>query len=72
VGGDIEGFEYNPKEEYRADSIVYNMPDESKCILKFFSLIHEIKPNIITSFNGDRFDWPYIDKRCELLNINME
>lgn len=27
---------------------------------------------IITSFNGDKFDWPFIEARCEANNMKME
>jgi len=29
VGADLEDFEYNPKEDYKANSKVYNMKNES-------------------------------------------
>jgi DNA polymerase epsilon subunit 1 len=38
----------------------------------FFKIIKEIQPNILTSFNGDKFDWPYIENRCNKYSINME
>jgi DNA polymerase epsilon subunit 1 len=31
---------------------------------KFIAHIQEIKPCIIVTFNGDYFDWPFVDKRC--------
>lgn len=27
-------------------------------------MLYDYKPLIITSFNGDKFDWPFIEERC--------
>ena len=32
----------------------------------------ETKPFIYTSFNGDYFDWPFIDERCKKYSIKLE
>lgn len=40
--------------------------------MKFLEHIKEVKPFIITSFNGDRFDWPYVDQRMQKYGIKLE
>lgn len=57
VSEDIEDFEYTPKPEYEGPFIVFNEPDEASLIRKFIDHILEVKPHIISTYNGDMFDW---------------
>ena len=38
-------------------------------IAKFFKIIDIIKPDIITGYNSENFDWPFLFERAERLNI---
>lgn len=38
-------------------------------IEKFFKIIDIIKPDMITGYNSENFDWPFIFERAERLNI---
>ena len=40
-------------------------------IVEMFNIIYEIKPDIITAYNSEFFDWPYIERRCERLGIDI-
>ena len=51
-----------PKE--KRDSERYN-------IKKFFSIISELVPDIITAYNSENFDWPFFQKRCERLGLDI-
>jgi DNA polymerase elongation subunit (family B) len=42
---------------------------ERENIIKFFKIIDFIKPDIITGYNSENFDWPYLFERAERLNI---
>ena len=66
LGQEVEPFKYNPpkKEEFASYTIVFNEPDEKSLLLRFFAAIIDYKPLIISSFNGDKFDWPFIEERC--------
>ncbi|CAD8196110.1 unnamed protein product [Paramecium pentaurelia] len=64
LGQEVQSFDYAPKPEFATQAIIYNEPDEKSLLLKFFQVILDYKPIIISSFNGDRFDWPYIEERC--------
>lgn len=46
------------------DVEVFNEDTELDLLQRFFKIILEYKPLIITSFNGDKFDWPFIEERC--------
>lgn len=73
VGDDVENFEYAPKPEYDVGEFtVFNEPDEKNLLVKFFEHIRETKPFIFTTFNGDFFDWPFIQDRAEKYQLKME
>jgi DNA polymerase elongation subunit (family B) len=40
-------------------------------IAEFFKIIYEMKPDIITAYNSEFFDWPYLERRCERLGIDI-
>lgn len=40
-------------------------------ICRFFEIIDELKPDIITAYNSENFDWPYFERRCERLGIDI-
>ncbi|KAJ8035463.1 DNA polymerase epsilon catalytic subunit A [Holothuria leucospilota] len=71
VSEDVEDFEYTPKPEYEGPFIVFNEENELALLQKFIEHILEIKPNIITTYNGDSFDWPFVEARCSYHGIDM-
>jgi DNA polymerase epsilon subunit 1 len=52
--------------------MVFNEESEKATLEKFFKLIQVYKPSVITTFNGDKFDIPFIEIRCEKVGINFE
>ena len=42
---------------------------ERDIIAKFFRVIDMIKPDIITGYNSENFDWPFLFERAERLSI---
>ena len=44
---------------------------EKKCIERFFNIIKELKPTIISGYNSAFFDWPFILKRAEILGVDV-
>ena len=71
VSQDIDGFEYTPKAEYPGQFITYNEVDERATINRFFSHILLVRPVIFVTYNGDAFDWPFVDARCDANGISM-
>lgn len=37
----------------------------------FVNIIQDYKPVVITSYNGDRFDYPFIETRCQINYIDF-
>ncbi|CAI5437915.1 unnamed protein product [Caenorhabditis angaria] len=72
VSADINSFEYTPKEEYKGEFVVWNENDESGLIRRFFDHFLEVRPNIVVTYNGDFFDWPFVEARAKIRGFDME
>ena len=44
---------------------VFNEANEEAMLRKFIEHVQELRPHVIVTYNGDFFDWPYIDARCK-------
>jgi DNA polymerase epsilon subunit 1 len=71
VSEDINDFEYTPKPEYNGPFVIFNEPDERRVLERFFGHIKEAKPTVIATYNGDFFDWPFVETRASVLGIDM-
>lgn len=71
VSKDVEDFEYTPNPEFEGKFTVFNEPNEYELLIKFFSHIIKIKPMVIVTYNGDFFDWPFVEDRAKVHNIDM-
>ncbi|XP_076126347.1 DNA polymerase epsilon catalytic subunit A [Alosa pseudoharengus] len=71
VSEDIEDFEFTPKPEYEGPFTVFNEPDEAALIQRWFEHVHETQPNIFVTYNGDFFDWPFVETRAAQHGLSM-
>ena len=71
VSEDIDDFEYTPKPEYQGPFMIFNEPNERGVLERFFEHINEAKPTVIATYNGDFFDWPFVEARASVLGIDM-
>ncbi|KAJ0173535.1 hypothetical protein K1T71_010684 [Dendrolimus kikuchii] len=69
---DVEDFEYTPKPEFEGQFIVFNEANELALIQKFFDHIMDVKPHIFVTYNGDFFDWPFVEARAAILGLDMK
>lgn len=67
----MEDFEYTPKPEFEGPFEVFNEADEKAVIRRFFDHIQEIKPLINVTYNGDGFDWPFLDTRASIHGLSL-
>jgi DNA polymerase elongation subunit (family B) len=51
---------------------IENEDDERYAIESFFSIIDELKPDIICGYNSENFDWYFILRRAERLGLNVK
>lgn len=72
VSADIRNFEYTPKPEFEGPFTVFNEPNEKATITRFFDHINEIRPHIFVTYNGDFFDWPFVEARAAVHNMDMK
>lgn len=71
VSEDIEDFEYTPKPEYEGPFIIFNEGSESALIKRFFEHWCEVKPTVVATYNGDSFDFPFVNARAAVHGIDM-
>uniref|UniRef100_A0A8C4Y6G4 DNA polymerase epsilon catalytic subunit n=1 Tax=Gopherus evgoodei TaxID=1825980 RepID=A0A8C4Y6G4_9SAUR len=71
VSEDIEDFEFTPKPEYEGPFCIFNEPDEAHLIQRWFEHVQETKPTIMVTYNGDFFDWPFVEARAAVHGMNM-
>ncbi|KAK7935871.1 dna polymerase epsilon protein [Apiospora marii] len=71
VSEDISDFDYTPKPEYPGPFMIFNEPDEKAVIERFFLHIKEARPSVIATYNGDFFDWPFVETRASINGIDM-
>ncbi|KZF24567.1 DNA polymeras-like protein epsilon [Xylona heveae TC161] len=71
VSEDIADFDYTPKPEYEGPFIIFNEPDEKAVLERFFLHVKEARPTVIATYNGDFFDWPFVEARASILGIDM-
>eukprot|EP00559_Dactyliosolen_fragilissimus_P002000 CAMPEP_0184866268 /NCGR_PEP_ID=MMETSP0580-20130426/21602_1 /TAXON_ID=1118495 /ORGANISM="Dactyliosolen fragilissimus" /LENGTH=2479 /DNA_ID=CAMNT_0027365857 /DNA_START=100 /DNA_END=7536 /DNA_ORIENTATION=+ len=71
VGEDVPDFEYTPKPQYPGPFHIFNEETEEDLIRRFFSEWQNIKPHICVTYNGDFFDWPFLQKRAALYGLDI-
>ena len=71
VGEDIVDFEYSPTDDMRGEFECINCANEQAVLAAFFDLIRRHKPLIFITYNGDFFDWPFIDKRAQVYGWSL-
>ncbi|KXS12658.1 putative POL2-DNA polymerase epsilon, calytic subunit A [Gonapodya prolifera JEL478] len=71
VSEDVEDFEYTPKPEYEGPFTVFNESDEASVLRRFFAHILSARPSIIATYNGDFFDFPFVEARARACGMDM-
>ncbi|XP_030759546.1 DNA polymerase epsilon catalytic subunit A [Sitophilus oryzae] len=72
LSADIEDFEYTPKPEFEGKFTIFNEPNEMCLLQKFFDHIMEVRPHVFVTYNGDFFDWPFIEARAAVYDLDMK
>lgn len=70
VSEDIEDFDYI-QDGYGGRFDVFNEADEKELLIRFFEHVREAQPTVITTFNGDFFDWPFVEARAAFHGLSM-
>jgi DNA polymerase epsilon subunit 1 len=72
VTEDIEPFEYTPKPEYEGHFVIFNVADEAALLRKWFDEMRAYRPMVYATYNGDYFDFPFIEARSQFHGMNMK
>lgn len=71
VSQDIGPFDFRPTKEIGGEFEVYNEPAEKETLEKFLLVLHTYRPHVITSYNGDGFDWPFLERRMQKHGMSL-
>jgi len=71
VGQDVIDFEYTPKPKYPGPFTIFNEQTEEDLIRRFLSEFQMFKPHIVVTYNGDFFDWPFLEQRAALYGLDL-
>ncbi|EED94471.1 DNA polymerase [Thalassiosira pseudonana CCMP1335] len=71
VGKDVANFEYTPKPKYPGPFIVMNELTEEALIRRFLQEFQRHVPQIVVTYNGDFFDWPFLERRAAVYGLDL-
>lgn len=71
VSEDIDDFDHRPHADYGSSFEVFNEENEKELLKRFFLEVRIAAPRVFVTFNGDNFDWPFVDKRAYLNGLDM-
>eukprot|EP00571_Detonula_confervacea_P015151 CAMPEP_0172308022 /NCGR_PEP_ID=MMETSP1058-20130122/8746_1 /TAXON_ID=83371 /ORGANISM="Detonula confervacea, Strain CCMP 353" /LENGTH=2557 /DNA_ID=CAMNT_0013020353 /DNA_START=95 /DNA_END=7768 /DNA_ORIENTATION=- len=71
VGKDVPNFEYTPKPRYPGPFIVINELTEEALIRRFLVEFQNHAPQIVVTYNGDFFDWPFLEVRAAVYGLDL-
>ncbi|XP_055836278.1 DNA polymerase epsilon catalytic subunit A-like [Solanum dulcamara] len=72
VAEDIEDIEYTPKPEYEGHFKVTNVKNEEGLLRHWFAHMQVAKPGIYVTYNGDFFDWPFVETRATHYGLSLK
>ena len=71
VSQDVHNFEYTPQPNYPGPFEIFNEPDEQALLQRFFAEYRRHRPQIVVTYNGDFFDWPFVEARARHYGMDM-
>lgn len=71
VSEDIDDFEFSPHAEFHGSFEVFNERNEKALLERFFSEVRLAAPRVFATFNGDFFDWPFVETRAAIHGLDM-
>jgi DNA polymerase epsilon subunit 1 len=71
VSSDVQDFEYTPNPSYPGPFHIFNEANEEALLQRFFAEYKRIKPQIVVTYNGDFFDWPFVEQRAAMYGLDI-
>uniref|UniRef100_A0A8D8VQ89 DNA polymerase epsilon catalytic subunit n=3 Tax=Cacopsylla melanoneura TaxID=428564 RepID=A0A8D8VQ89_9HEMI len=72
ISKDVEDFEFTPKPEFEGYFTIFNEVDEKALLRRFFDHVLDVRPHIFVTYNGDFFDWPFVETRAGMHGLDMK
>lgn len=51
--------------------MIFNEPNEHALLDRFFSHFRDVRPRVVATYNGDSFDFPYVEARAAKNGLSM-
>ena len=71
VSEDVHDFEYTPKPNYPGPFKIFNEKDEVALIRRFLTEFQKYRPQLVATYNGDFFDWPFLSNRAKHHGLDL-
>lgn len=71
VSANVHDFEYTPKPNYPGPFHIFNEVDEKALLNRFFAEFRRHCPQIVVTYNGDFFDFPFVDARAQHYGMDL-
>jgi DNA polymerase epsilon subunit 1 len=71
VSQDVRDFEYTPKPSYPGPFKIFNESSEESLLRRFFDEYKRHRPQIVVTYNGDFFDWPFLEQRARTYGMDI-
>jgi DNA polymerase epsilon subunit 1 len=71
VSQDVNDFEYTPKPNYPGPFHIFNEATEEALLRRFFDEFKRHRPQIVVTYNGDFFDWPFVEQRAAVYGLDI-
>ena len=71
VGADVDDFEYSPKPDYPGPFIGVERTGRRRVVTRWFDHMRETQPCVYVTYNGDFFDWPFVETRAEKQGMSL-
>jgi len=67
----VPDFEYTPQPQYPGPFAIYTEPNEEALLRRFLDEYQKHAPHIVVTYNGDFFDWPFVEQRALVYGMDM-
>ncbi|KAI5180633.1 DNA polymerase epsilon subunit 1 [Nematocida sp. AWRm80] len=71
VSENILPFKFQPTTDISGEFEIFNDTTEKAVLERFLEIIHLYKPHVISTYNGDFFDWPFIQARMKYYGMSL-
>ena len=71
VSQNVPDFEYTPQPGYPGPFHIWNEATEEDLLKRFLAEYQRHGPQIVVTYNGDFFDWPFLEQRAAVYGLDV-